>query len=149
MVRSLAEPMGRRLLVAHNLSTERITMTAERGVKSEYTRDFFVRKRPREKTPACRPSQQNVIWFAERSEGPWPRKENQPCERVRASWTASMWQGMANIQRAYPAYFAMIPPSKISEKSWANNARRIVAAPRRRLSRYVRRKLRNVHPRHR
>jgi hypothetical protein len=43
----------------------------------------------------------------------------------------------------------MTPPSKISGKFYANNGRRIIGAPWRRLSRSVKRKQRNVHPRHR
>src|SRR5206468_2737561 len=84
-----------------------------------------------------RRSQQKVILFPERSEGKCPRKENQPCERIRASWTASMWLGTENTPRAYRAYFAMTPHLKISEKSCADNGRRIVGAPRRKLSRSV------------
>src|SRR5713101_3441966 len=93
-----------------------------------------------------RRSRQKVILFAERSEGKCPRKENQPCERINASWTASRWLGTGNTPRAYRAYFRMTPHSKIFEKSCANNGRKIVGAPWRRLSRSVKRKQRNVHP---
>jgi hypothetical protein len=43
--------MRRGLLEAHDLSTFRtLIQNAERGVKSDYTRDFFIRKRPQQKS---------------------------------------------------------------------------------------------------
>src|SRR5438132_7343345 len=53
VVRSFAEPMRRCLLEAHSDPTSPLQMQdddSQRGSKSDYTRDFFNRKRRRQKT---------------------------------------------------------------------------------------------------